>query len=140
VVARVFAAGRATLGSPLVGVVMSLGAGFYEELAFRVVLFGLGGKLLVWLFARDEVRVVGPSRVGLRGSLLLAGWALACALVFSGAHYVGPLGDAFDPTSFVFRAVLGLTLTLIYATRGFAAAVWTHAVYDIWVLVFPSVG
>jgi len=27
-------------------------------------------------------------------------------------------------------------LTLVYATRGFAAAVWTHALYDIWVLVF----
>jgi len=32
--------------------------------------------------------------------------------------------------------VLGLALTLIFATRGFAAAVWTHALYDVWVLVF----
>src|SRR5260370_12366898 len=38
---------------PLSGFVMSLGAGFYEELAFRVVLFGLGAKLLVWLFVRQ---------------------------------------------------------------------------------------
>ena len=38
-------------------------------------------------------------------------------------------------TDFALR-VLGLVLTLIYATRGFAAAVWTHALYDVWVLVF----
>ena len=24
---------------------------------------------------------------------------------------------------------------LVYAMRGFAAAVWTHALYDLWVLV-----
>jgi hypothetical protein len=27
---------------------------------------------------------------------------------------------------------------LIFATRGFAAAVWTHAIYDVWVLVFHA--
>ena len=51
-------------------------------------------------------------------------------------HYVGALGDAFDGRSFVARAVLGLALTLVYSMRGFAAAVWTHALYDVWVLVF----
>jgi len=35
----------------------------------------------------------------------------------------------------VFRMVLGFTLTLIFVTRGFAAAVWAHAAYDMWVLV-----
>jgi hypothetical protein len=65
----------------------------------------------------------------------MAVWALACAACFSGMHYVGALGDPFDARSFVARAVLGLALTLVYAMRGFAAAVWTHALYDIWVLV-----
>jgi hypothetical protein len=37
--------------------------------------------------------------------------------------------------SFVARGVLGLALTLVFAARGFAAAVWTHALYDISVLV-----
>jgi hypothetical protein len=124
------------IGGPVTGLIMSLGAGFYEELAFRVVLFGFGAKLLVGLFTRDTVTLVGRAPpLSLKAILIMAAWAVVCAAVFSGMHYVGPLGDAFDPRSFVARAVLGLALTLVYSTRGFAAAVWTHALYDAWVLV-----
>jgi hypothetical protein len=66
----------------------------------------------------------------------MVAWAIVSAAVFSGMHYIGPLGDAFDERSFVARAVLGLALTLVFAMRGFAAAGWTHALYDMWVLVF----
>lgn len=109
------------------GFVMSLGAGFYEEIAFRVILFGLGAKVLR-LFAEpisDE-----------RARLIAFGWAIVCAVVFSGWHYVGAFGDPFELRSFVFRTVCGLAFTLIYTLRGFAPAVWTHVIYDIWVLVF----
>jgi hypothetical protein len=120
----------------LTGVVMSMGAGFYEELAFRVVLFGLGAKVLVWLFAKQRMGVVeGSRRLSFRSVVLMLGWAVVCAGVFSGVHYVGALGDAINVQSFVFRMVLGLALTLIFVTRGFAAAVWAHALYDVWVLV-----
>ncbi len=120
---------------PGAGLIMSMGAGFYEELAFRAVLFGLGAKLLVWLFAKQRVGLVGDApRPSLGAVLIMAAWAIVCAAVFSGMHYVGALGDPFDARSFVARAVLGLALTVVYAMRGFAAAVWTHALYDIWVL------
>ncbi len=122
-----------------VGFVMSLGAGFYEELAFRVVLFGLGAKLLVWLFAHQAVELTGTapaSRFSWRSLGVMVAWSVVSAGIFSAVHYVGPLSDSFDLVSFSFRAVLGLALTLIYVSRGFAAAVWTHAVYDVWVLVF----
>jgi hypothetical protein len=123
-------------GGPLTGIVMSLGAGFYEELAFRVVLFGLGAKVLVWLVTGQRLGLVGRSAFpGVRALVIIALWALASAAIFSGMHYLGPMGDAFDARSFVARAVLGLALTLVYGLRGFAAAVWTHALYDIWVLV-----
>lgn len=122
-----------------VGFIMSLGAGFYEELTFRVLLFGIGAKVLVWIFGHQRVELSGtgaPARgFSFRSLLVLTGWAVACAVIFSGVHYVGPLSDAFQLTSFTFRAVLGLILTLIFVTRGFAAAVWTHAIYDVWVLV-----
>jgi hypothetical protein len=137
-VGKMFAAAPSPLrGDPFSGLVMSLGAGFYEELTFRVVVFGLGAKVLVWIFARQEVglvRAAPPLR--LDAILVMMVWALASASLFSGMHYMGALGEPFDTRSFAARAVLGLALTLVYAMRGFAAAVWTHALYDVWVLVF----
>ena len=120
----------------LTGVVMSMGAGFYEELAFRVLLFGVGAKALVWMFARQQMGLVQRSmRFSLKAVLIMLAWAIVSATVFSGVHYIGSLGDAIDVQSFVFRLVLGLALTVIFMTRGFAAAVWAHALYDVWVLV-----
>jgi hypothetical protein len=137
VVGKVFAGPSAgKLEGPFVGLVMSLGAGFYEELAFRAALFGLGAKVLLWLFARQRTSLAlrGPAP-GVKRLVVTAVWAIACAATFSGMHYVGSLGDSFDTRSFVARAVLGLTLTFVYVTRGFAAAVWTHTLYDVWVLL-----
>jgi hypothetical protein len=106
-------------------VVMALGAGFYEEIAFRVGLFGVGSLLLRQVFGK-----------GAPGVAVTIVWALASSAAFSGWHYVGALGDPFDLQSFAFRAVCGLFLTVIFAFRGFAPAVWTHAIYDVWVMVF----
>jgi hypothetical protein len=123
-----------------VGFIMSMGAGFYEELTFRVVLYGLGAKVLVWLVAKQKVDITTSaqqtSRFSFRALAVMLGWALVCSIIFSAVHYIGPMSDTFQMPSFVFRLVLGLVLTLIFATRGFAAAVWTHALYDVWVLVF----
>ena len=139
VVGKLFAGPRAdVIASPLTGLIMSFGAGFYEEIAFRVILFGVGAKVLAWLLLRERVGLVrGPSSLSIGGMVLVVIWAVASAAIFSGMHYVGPLGDVFDARSFVARGVLGLALTLVYGTRGFAAAVWTHALYDVWVLVVP---
>jgi hypothetical protein len=111
--------------SPITAVVMSLGAGFYEELVFRVGLFGLGLRLVLPFFGAS---------VGSRRALGIVIWAVSCAALFSGWHYVGELGDPFELRSFVFRWVCGVVFTAIYAFRGFAPAVWTHTLYDIWVL------
>lgn len=124
------AAGHAVGALPLagaidpraVGVVMSLGAGFYEELVFRVGLFGGGALALKAFFGTIP-------RLG-----LTVAWAVVAAAIFAGWHYVGPLGEDFNLRTFVFRSVCGLVLTAIFAFRGFAAAVWTHTLYDIWAL------
>jgi hypothetical protein len=126
VVGKLHLAGGVEEGmSPLTGVVMSLGAGFYEELVFRVGLFGLGYRLLLPLFGAS----VGPQR-----ALFILAWAVLTSGLFSGWHYVGEFGDPFDLRSFVFRWVCGVVFTVIYAFRGFAPAVWTHTLYDVWVL------
>lgn len=125
----VYAVGALPMGGGLASsgvwpsLVMSLGAGFYEEVAFRVVLFG-GGLVAVSLFFGGVSKLV-----------LALGWGTVCAVVFSAWHYIGPLGDPWDLHSFVFRTVCGMVFTLIFMLRGFAPAVWTHALYDIWVMV-----
>lgn len=125
VVGRVFLA-SGPIDSSFAGLVMSLGAGFYEEIAFRVMLFGLGARALALLF---------PLTGDLGKYVIVLGWAAVSAAIFSAWHYVGALGEPFDPRSFVFRWVCGLVFTAIFFFRGFAPAVWTHAVYDAWILV-----
>lgn len=115
--------GPAGISGRWAGFVMSCGAGFYEELLFRAIFFG-GGALLI--------KIVWGK--GIAGIVLLLGWAFVAAAAFSGWHHVGALGDAWDVRIFVFRMVCGLAFTAIYVTRGFAPAVWTHALYDVWVL------
>lgn len=111
-------------GAPA-AIVMSLGAGFYEELAFRVGLYGLGAML--WLRSLPHFGLM-------RRFLVRLVWAAVAAAAFSAWHHVGPLGEPWDARVFVFRWVCGMTFTAIYAFRGFAPAVWTHALYDVWVL------
>jgi len=137
VVGNLFAGNLRDEGGAIGGIVQSCGAGFYEELTFRVILFGVGANLLVWMLARERIGalVTAPSRLSLRAAGIMALWCLVVSAVFSGMHYVGSVGDAFQLTSFTFRLVLGVLLTLIYVTRGFAAAVWAHMLYDVWVIV-----
>jgi hypothetical protein len=97
--------------------VVSVGAGIYEELLFRVLLVsGLVGlaTLIGW-----------PRPVGLAMAIV------GSAAIFSAFHYVGPLGDTFRLVSFTFRAVAGLVLSGLYLTRGFGITAWTHALYDV---------
>jgi hypothetical protein len=102
------------------GLVVSAGAGLHEELLFRLGMFGLPA----WLWLGKDWR--RPSR----GLLLL--W-FASSVLFSLAHYLGP--ENFAMTSFIYRTVSGLLFGALFALRGFAVAAWTHALYDVWVIV-----
>jgi membrane protease YdiL (CAAX protease family) len=101
---------------------LSLGAGIYEELVFRVLLMGGLG----WLFRRLFAAKPGQAAVGA---------VVVSSLIFSLFHYIGPMGDAFQLASFVFRFVAGLVLAGLYQTRGFGIAAYTHALYDVMVVL-----
>jgi hypothetical protein len=97
---------------------ISLGAGIYEELLFRVLIVGT----IAWLARR--VLGWGPLPAGMVATLL-------GALVFSIFHYIGPYGDRLQLASFAFRAIAGVLFSGLYLTRGFGITAWTHAIYDV---------
>lgn len=99
---------------------LSIGAGLYEELFFRVLL--VGGLALVFR----------PFFEDMHTAYLLA--AILGAAVFSLAHYVGPMGDVLELPSFTFRFAFGLALNVVFLWRGFGVAAWTHALYDVMVV------
>lgn len=103
-------------------IMLSLGAGLYEELVFRVI--------LVTSFAAT-FRVLFAWRVWIAG----AAAALVSATIFAAFHYVGPYGDVWRLDSFVFRLIGGLVFSGLYLTRGFGITAWTHALYDLSVLL-----
>jgi hypothetical protein len=116
------AGGVAHLGAAT-RLMLSLGAGLYEELVFRVLLVGA----LAYGFRRFVG--AGPVAAGIAASVI-------GAIVFSLAHYVGALGDPFTLQSFTFRALAGLFFSVLYVTRGFGITAWAHALYDVVVLLF----
>jgi hypothetical protein len=99
---------------------LSIGAGLYEELVFRVLL--VGGLFLL----------IGKLVPGRSAAYLVA--ALLGAFIFSYVHYLGPYGDPFALHSFTFRFLFGLALNAVFLVRGFAVAAWTHALYDVMVV------
>ena len=103
--------------------ILSIGAGLYEELVFRLIL--LGGS--VWVMTKALKLPELPSLIGA---------ILATSVLFSAIHYVGNMADAFEIYSFMFRFLAGIIFAVIFYVRGFAVAVYTHANYDIIVTVF----
>jgi membrane protease YdiL (CAAX protease family) len=104
------------------GIVLSLGAGIYEELVFRVILVG-------GLFAIFRASGLERSRAGVFSAIL-------AALVFSAFHYVGPYGDPWALPSFLFRFLAGLAFSVLFLVRGFGITAWTHALYDVFLFTF----
>lgn len=106
---------------------ISLGAGIYEELLFRVLMVGtlawVGRRLLGW----------SPLVAGIVATLV-------GAVLFSAFHYVGPYGDALELGSFTFRAVAGVLFSAMYLLRGLGITAWTHALYDVFLTLMMQAG
>jgi membrane protease YdiL (CAAX protease family) len=117
-------AGAITLPTQLV---ISLGAGIYEELLFRVLL--VGGLLAAF-----------KALFGWRPWLAASVAVLVSSLIFSGFHYVGSLGDTFSVSSFTFRAIAGIVFSVLYVRRGFGITAWTHALYDLGLSLIQAAG
>jgi membrane protease YdiL (CAAX protease family) len=104
--------------------VLSVGAGLYEELVFRLVMIAVVHMILV-----DLLKM--PS---LNGAVIAV---LVSSLFFSVSHFQGAPWP-WDTSQFVFYSVAGLYFSLIYVFRGFGIVVATHAIYDILVTAILS--
>lgn len=108
---------------PVDKLVMAAGAGFHEEVVFRVALLSGGRELLMRLW-----------RMAPAPALVLS--LLASSLLFALAHHVGAGADPIEMSAFLFRGLAGLFLAGVYLLRGFAVVVYTHALYDVLVFFF----
>jgi len=98
-------------------ILLSLGAGVYEEIFFR--LFLLSG--LAAILERLRMNAGMARWIGL----------LLSSLLFSLFHHVGSLGDPWDLGVVILRTSGGVFLGLLYLWRGIGIAIWAHALYDV---------
>ncbi len=104
--------------TPFARVTMSIGAGIYEELVFRMVLLALLHGLLVDLLRMDE-------RWGATIAIVVS------AVLFAVYHPIHtPTGGVAWPR-LAFFLLAGLYFGTIYSVRGFGIAVGAHSAYDI---------
>jgi membrane protease YdiL (CAAX protease family) len=100
--------------------VLSVGAGIYEELVFRLAAFTILSFVLI-----DVLDLRKP----LAYLLMLS----VAALSFSLYHYLG--NEGFEPQTFAFRTLAGLYFGLIFLYRGFGITAFSHAAYDVCVVL-----
>lgn len=100
-------------------VFLSLGAGVNEELVFRLGLYTGIYKLADTVMPKGAAIALG---------------VFVSSLLFSLAHYLGP--ESFQIGTFVYRLLAGAIFCGLFEGRGFAVACYTHAIYDVYVMVF----
>lgn len=101
-------------------IILSLGAGVYEELVFRLMLCtGLA------ILFRNVLRL-SP---GLSTLLLV----VLSATLFAAYHYLG--NEAFVWRIFVFRMGAGMYFAGLFLARGFGVTAASHVAYDIMIVV-----
>jgi hypothetical protein len=102
---------------------LSVGAGLYEELVFRLIVISLLMLLFIDILRIREVWSVAASVV--LSSLLFA------------AHHYQPVGaDPWLLPEFVFRTSAGAYLAAVFVLRGFGLAVGCHVIYDVVAFAF----
>ena len=103
------------------GVLLSLGAGIYEELVFRLVLIAAVHFIIVDLLGM-------PPRRGAVAAILVS------SCLFAMAHF--NRSNPFTSPAFAFYAIAGFYFAMIYLLRGFGIVAATHAFYDVMVVAW----
>jgi len=110
--------------------VLSIGAGIYEELLFRLVAIAVLHMVLVDILGISN-------RNGALIAVVLA--ALAFALYHPLETYVPWRWSPGMWNDFIFYMIAGLYFAGVYVLRGFGIVVAVHAFYDVVVLSLPHI-
>jgi hypothetical protein len=97
-------------------IIISMGAGIYEEMTFRLI-----GMTLLHVLFSDILRMKKTP-----AALLMV---LISSLAFSFYHYLGP--EKFVWKTCLFRTVAGIYFGTIFLCRGFGVTAGSHAAYDM---------
>jgi hypothetical protein len=97
-------------------IVLSIGAGIYEELVFRLMALTILHLLLIDILAMKK---------GVAYLLMVC----ISSMLFAGYHYLG--AETFVWQTFVFRTAAGLYFGAIFVFRGFGITAGSHAAYDV---------
>lgn len=101
------------------GLVLSLGAGIYEEAIFRLVAFTVADIVLIDLL-----------RMPRRPAYVMI--ILGTSTLFAAYHHWSPQSVAFAWPDFVFRTISGIYFGMLFLWRGFGVTAGTHVAYDIY--------
>ena len=100
--------------------ILSLGAGIYEELIFRVFFLFIFYRLIQFIFK-------SMSHFSTQFFALFIS-----SILFSLFHFMG--SESFSQDAFTIRFIAGILLGLLYINRGFGITAITHSFYDIFVI------
>ncbi|RMF09209.1 MAG: CPBP family intramembrane metalloprotease [Candidatus Neomarinimicrobiota bacterium] len=107
-------------------IILGLGAGLFEEFLFRLILISGLTPLIVLIFQTRKLTAALAAIV-------------TAALIFSWFHFLGPMGESVQWNRFLLRWFAGIVLGLLYQFRGFGITAWTHAIYDVVIIVSRTV-
>ena len=100
-------------------IILSLGAGIYEELIFRVLLIYIFYQSIKFLFRLSKFSTNFYA-------------VIFSAILFSLFHFIG--AESFNQEAFAVRFIAGIFLAFLYVQRGFGITAITHSFYDIFVI------
>lgn len=106
---------------------LAAGAGYWEELVFRLCL--IGGPIALARYVVKGKSFAQRTKVVAVGAVAI----VASSILFSLAHYIG--SESFVPYTFWYRTLSGILFAMLFLVRGFAVAAYTHFLYDVVVMV-----
>ncbi len=107
-------------------VVISTGAGVYEELVFRLILV-----TAIVILLEDVLK--------LKGRHAVCSAVIMAALLFA-AHHHPPLGrEPYQTGRFIFRTLAGVYLGGLFLVRGYGITAGCHAVYNVIIVTLDAI-